>query len=57
MSRLKKKEIGMITEKPCWHPYKLQSLSLKRFIKVVNKILQQELEIIDIRKEKEETGD
>ena len=53
MSKSKKKENELISEKPCWHPYKLQNLSLKRFINVVNRILNRELEIMDIRKKKE----
>jgi len=52
MSKSKKKEIELISEKPCWHPYNLQKLALERFIKVANKILRAELEILDIRKEK-----
>jgi hypothetical protein len=42
----------LISEKACWHPYKLQNLNLRQFIKVVNKILKDELEILDIRGEK-----
>jgi len=52
MSKSKKKKIKLISEKPCWHPYNLQKLTLKKFIKVVNKILKDELELLDIRKEK-----
>jgi len=55
MSKSKKKEIKLISEKQCWHPYKLQNLSMKKFIKAVNKILNQELELLDIRREKRET--
>ena len=54
MSKSKKKEVDLISEKACWHPYKLQNLNLRQFIKVVNKILKEELEIMDIRKEKRE---
>lgn len=54
MSKPKKKEFQKPSEKSCWHPYKLQNLNLKRFIQVVNKILNRELEILDIRKEKKE---
>ncbi|MDP3024528.1 MAG: hypothetical protein Q8O10_03240 [candidate division Zixibacteria bacterium] len=52
MSKSKKKEIEPISQKLCWHPYKLQKLNLQQFIKVVNKILNEELEILDIREEK-----
>jgi hypothetical protein len=52
MSKSKKKEIEQVSEKLCWHPYKLQKLNLQQFIKVVNKILNDELEILDIRGEK-----
>jgi len=52
MSKSKKKEIEPISKKLCWHPYKLQKLNLQQFIKVVNKILNDELEILDIREEK-----
>jgi hypothetical protein len=54
MSKPKKKEFQELSEKSCWHPYKLQNLNLKRFVHVVNKILNRELEILDIRKEKRE---
>jgi hypothetical protein len=52
MSKPKKKEVEPISQKLCWHPYKLQKLNLQQFIKVVNKILNDELEILDIREEK-----
>ena len=52
MSKSKKKEIEQVSQKLCWHPYKLQKLNLQQFIKVVNKILNEELEILDIREEK-----
>ena len=52
MSKPKKKEIEQISQKLCWHPYKLQKLNLQQFIKVVNKILNDEFEILDIREEK-----
>lgn len=52
MSKSKKKEIKLISEKQCWHPYKLQNLSMKKFIQAVNKVLNQELELLDIRREK-----
>ncbi len=52
MSKSKKKEIEQISQKLCWHPYKLQKLNLEQFIKVVNKILNDELEILDIREER-----
>jgi hypothetical protein len=54
MSKSKKKEVDLISEKTCWHPYKLQNLNLRQFIRVVNRILKEELEIMDIRKEKRE---
>jgi hypothetical protein len=52
MSKSKRKELQELSEKSCWHPYKLQNLNLRQFIKVVNKILKDELEILDIRGEK-----
>jgi len=52
MSKSKKKEIELISEKFCWHPYNLQKLTLERFIRVANKILKDEFEILDIREEK-----
>jgi hypothetical protein len=53
MSKSKKKETELISEKLCWHPYNLQKLTLEQFIKVVNKILKDEFDILDIREEKE----
>lgn len=43
----KKRKSGYkIPHKTCWHLYSLQSLNSDKFIKVVNKILRQEWQVI-----------
>ena len=42
----KKKSSYKIPRKTCWHLYSLQNLSEEKFVKVVNKILRKEWQVI-----------
>jgi hypothetical protein len=42
----KKKETYMMPRKIYWHLYSLQNLNCEKFIKVVNKILKKEYQLI-----------
>jgi len=42
----KRKPAPQLPKKTCWHLYSLQNLSCDKFVKVVNKILQREWQVI-----------
>lgn len=46
MASTKKKDVFVLPRKIYWHLYSLQSLSGEKFIKVVNKILNKDFQLI-----------
>ncbi|MCK4857757.1 MAG: hypothetical protein KAT58_07310 [candidate division Zixibacteria bacterium] len=45
--RKEHEEYAPVGEKDVWHPYELQSISLRKFITIVNKILRRDYTMID----------
>ncbi len=42
----KRKSTQTLPRKTCWHLYSLQNLNSEKFVKVVNKVLQREWQLI-----------
>lgn len=45
--RKEREEFATIGEKEIWHPYELQSLPMRKFIQIIDKILQRDYLMLD----------
>jgi len=52
MAKKEGKKENLNGAKPCWHPYKLQSLTPEKFVQIVEKILKGELNLLSSSSDK-----
>lgn len=45
--RKEREEFATIGEKDIWHPYELQSLPMRKFVKIIDKILRRDFVMLD----------